>query len=835
MEQAPLYLDKRIGSDEALDRFLAYCREKRLELYPAQEEAILELFADKNVILNTPTGSGKSLVAAAFHFRSLALGRRSVYTSPIKALVNEKFLSLCREFGADRVGMMTGDAAVNRDAPILCCTAEILANMGLRQGKQALVKDIIIDEFHFYSDRERGAAWQIPLLTLPQCRFLLMSATFGDTTPFRDSLNSLTGQETAVVQSSDRPVPLSFRYCETPLDETIRDLLQEQLAPIYVVSFTQRECAEYAQDLLSTNFCTKAEKEAIARELVPVRFLSPYGKEFKKFLRHGIGLHHAGLLPKYRILVESLAQKGLLKIICGTDTLGVGVNVPIRTVLFTKLCKYDGEKTGILSVRDFHQIAGRAGRKGFDTKGSVVAQAPEYVIENLKLAQKALANPKKKFVRAKPPEKGFVPWNKETFDKLVSAPPEKLTSQFKVSHGMLLNVLARTGTNGCHAMKDIVRNSHESPIMKTRHRKRAFQLFRALVDRKIVEIIPKEDRRYTSVRVNLDLQDDFSLNQTLSLFFLDTIKYFDPFEDDYALKILSLAESIVENPTVILNRQVDKLKQAKLGELKAAGVEYDERMTALETIEYPKPMREFIYDAFNTFADKHPWIEQENIRPKSIAREIFETYQSFGEYIRSYDLQRAEGLLLRYISDIYNVLTQTVPFALRNDALDEIIAYFETAIKTTDSSLLDEWKKLSLGGTAPTVLSDMAPDRPAEDPQESLKRFEIRLRNYIFEIIRSLAQADYERVIGLLSPEASTQWTEDSLKARMDPYFKEHSQIRTDNAARSTRSIRIDGEIIECTLLDPEEHNDWVLRFKVDKARSLAEGRLVIELTEILS
>ncbi len=479
--------DGGTGSDVLLERFLDYVSGRKLQLYPAQETAILELFDEKNVILNTPTGSGKSLVATALHFQAIARGRRSIYTCPIKALVNEKFMALCREFGPDNVGLSTGDASVNRDAPILCCTAEILANIALREGEKANVRDVVMDEFHYYADRERGVAWQVPLLTLPQTRFLLMSATLGDTTFFETELTRLTGRATVTVSSTDRPVPLAHEYSELPLAKTLESLVAAGRAPVYVVHFTQLEAAQSAQDFTSINVATRDEKAAIANTLEGFKFSSPYGPEIKKWLRHGIGLHHAGLLPKYRVLVEQLAQKGLLKVICGTDTLGVGINVPIRTVLFTRLCKFDGQKTGILSARDFHQISGRAGRKGFDDKGWVVAQAPEHVIENLKLAEKS-ARDGKKTVKRQPPEKNFVNWDKNTFARLMSAPPERLTSRFQVTHGMLLNVLSRDG-DGCAAMQKLIRDCHETPKAKKAHTQRAWQLFRSLLNRKIVEFI----------------------------------------------------------------------------------------------------------------------------------------------------------------------------------------------------------------------------------------------------------------------------------------------------------------------------------------------------------
>src|SRR5687767_5329433 len=453
-------------SDELLGRFLDYVSRKGLELYPAQEEAILELFEGKNVILNTPTGSGKTLVASALHFASLAHNRRSVYTSPIKALVNEKWMALCRELGPENVGLSTGDATVNREAPVLCCTAEVLANIALRDGDHADVDDVIMDEFHWYADRDRGVAWQVPLLALPQARFLLMSATLGDVTFFEEALTRLNGRPTTVVKSVERPVPLEYAYSQIPLAQTLEKLVSEGKAPVYVVNFTQKDAADTAQDFTSLSLSTRGEKNAVAEAISGFRFTSPHGPDVRKWLKQGIGVHHAGMLPKYRVLVEQLTQRGLLKVICGTDTLGVGINVPIRTVLFSRLCKFDGQKTAVLSARDFHQIAGRAGRKGFDERGYVVAQAPGHFIENLKLDDKAKGG--KKVVKRKPPEHNFANWDLQTFKRLIDAPPERLASRFEVSHGMLLNVLSRP-SDGCRAMQALMRDSHESERAKKAH------------------------------------------------------------------------------------------------------------------------------------------------------------------------------------------------------------------------------------------------------------------------------------------------------------------------------------------------------------------------------
>ena len=683
-------------SSEVLDAFLEYLIEAGIEPYDHQEEAILELFEGKNVILNTPTGSGKSLVALALHFRAICQKRRSFYTVPIKALANEKFLSLCETFGADNVGMITGDATVNAGAPVICCTAEILSNLALREGSKAQVDEIIMDEFHYYSDHERGVAWQVPLLTMPQARFLLMSATLGETEFFQREITDLTGAETVLVKSEERPVPLEFEYSTTALEDKVEELVESGRAPIYLVHFTQLACARTAQNLMSRNFCTKGEKAEIATVLEDADFKSPYGKEVKKLLRHGLGIHHAGLLPKYRVLVEKLAQRGLLKVICGTDTLGVGVNVPITTVLFTQLFKYGGQTTKILAVRDFRQISGRAGRRGFDEIGYVVAQAPEYVIENIKAEEKAAAKGKKsKAQKKRPPEKGFVNWDEKTFLKLQTAPPEKLTSSFNLRHGTLLNVLSREHQDGCAELRRLIRVCHETPVKKKGLQKKAFALFKGLVEGKVLTIIPKEERTGPAkVELNVELQDDFTMNQALGLYLIETVLKLDPEDPKYVLNILSLIEAIVEDPTAVIRKQTDKIKTALMAQLKEEGMDYEDRLEALEEVEHPKPGKDFIYATYNEFVLANPWAKEAGVRPKSIVREMVEDWTSFEDYVKSYQLERSEAVLLRHLSDVYKVLVQTVPPTAKTEEVAEAEEFLSGMIRQIDSSLIDEWEKL---------------------------------------------------------------------------------------------------------------------------------------------
>jgi len=839
----PAKLADRSSNDEILGTFIDWLIETGLEPYAHQEQAILELFTGNNVILNTPTGSGKSLVALALQFRAICQERRCYYTVPIKALANEKFLALCQLFGPEQVGMITGDATVNPCAPVICCTAEILANLALREGELARVDDVIMDEFHYYTDAQRGFAWQVPLLTLPQARFLLMSATLGETGVFEDALTTLTGVPTVTVRSDQRPVPLEFVYSETPLEEKVAELVAAGKAPIYLVHFTQLACAHTAQNLLSSNFCSKEEKQVIAGVLQDANFRSPYGKEISKLLRHGIGIHHAGLLPKYRVLVEKLTQRGLLKVVCGTDTLGVGVNVPIRTVLFTQLFKYDGSSTRTLAVRDFKQIAGRAGRRGFDTLGTVVAQAPEHVIDNLRLQKKASASGKKSYVKRKPPENGFVNWDEKSFRRLIDSPPEKLVSSFRIQHSMLLNMLGREHEDGCEAMRKLIRDCHEPPAKKKAHRRCAFQLFRGLVEGDILRIIPREQRHGPAkVALNIELEEDFSMNQALGLWLLDTIPQLERESPDYALNVISLVEAILEDPDIILRRQVDLLKGELIGRLKEEGISYEGRMALLDEVEWPKPGKEFIYATYNSFVARRPWMKDAAVRPKSIAREMFEHWQSFEDYVKTYGLERSEAVLLRHLSDVYKVLSQTVQPAAKTDDLSEAEAFFEGIVRGVDSSLLDEWEKLRDPDYQPAAGQESAPAaHRAVSFTRNRPAFVRALRIAVLTFVKALAQGNTEAISALIEsgdPDG-VRWTRERLAGMADCYLNERGNICLDPEARAAKHTRITETgprqwLCEQTLVDSDEFNDWALRLVIDLDRSDAEARPVLVLEGLL-
>ena len=580
--------------------FVEWAADQGLTLYPAQDEAIIEIVSGSNVILSTPTGTGKSLVAVAAHAACLARGGRTYYTAPIKALVSEKFFALVDIFGAANVGMVTGDSSVNPDAPIICCTAEILANLALRQGADAAVDQVVMDEFHYYGDPDRGWAWQVPLLLLPRAQFVLMSATLGDVTAIADDLSRRTGRPTARITGVERPVPLHFSYARTPVHETVEELLQTGQAPVYIVHFSQAAAMERAQALSSIRIVSREQRDAIAEAIGGFRFTTAFGRMLSRYVRAGIGVHHAGMLPRYRRLVETLAQRGLLRVICGTDTLGVGINVPIRTVMITALAKYDGQRMRQLSAREFHQVAGRAGRAGFDTAGTVVVMAPDHEIENAAMVAKAGDDPKKlrKIVRKKAPQ-GFVNWGEASFERLVDAEPEPLVPQLQLTAAMLINVIARGGDVFAN-VRSLVFDNHEPRARQYELARRALGIFRTLV---AAQVVVARSSTGGGIRLTVDLQPNFALNQPLSPFALAAIGLLDPGPSShrrrrraagtghYALDVVSVIEATLDDPRPVLSQQQFLARGEAVAAMKREGLDYDERMEALEEITYPEAAR----------------------------------------------------------------------------------------------------------------------------------------------------------------------------------------------------------------------------------------------------
>jgi len=821
--------------DAVFDAFAGWSKRRGLALYPHQEDALIEIVSGANVILSTPTGSGKSLVAAGAHFTALASGRRTFYTAPIKALVSEKFFDLCDSFGPAQVGMMTGDASVNAEAPIICCTAEVLASIALRDGGSASGAGVgqvlvVMDEFHFYADPERGWAWQVPLLELPKAQFVLMSATLGDVSRFETDLTRRTGRPTAVISSTERPVPLVFSYSVEPLHETLGELLSTNQAPVYVVHFTQAAALEQAQALMSINVCSRAEKDAIADMIGNFRFSSGFGKTLSRLVRHGIGVHHAGMLPRYRRLVETLAQAGLLKVICGTDTLGVGINVPIRTVLFTALSKYDGSKTRLLQAREFHQIAGRAGRAGFDTAGRVVVQAPEHVVENERALAKAGDDPKarRKVVRKKPPP-GLVSWGRPTFERLVAADPEPLTSSFKVTHAMVLNVIARPG-DAFAAMKHLLTDNHEDRSAQRRHIHQAIAIYRALLAGGVVERLESPDSEGRLVRLTVDLQFDFALNQPLSPFALAAISLLDIEAPSYPLDVLSVIESTLDDPRQVLSAQQFRARGEAVAQMKADGIAYEERLDLLDAVTYPKPLADMLDDAYDIYRQGHPWVLDYSLSPKSVVRDMYERALTFTEYVAFYGLSRSEGLVLRYLADAYKALRQTVPDEAKTEELTDLIEWLGEIVRQVDSSLIDEWERLR----NPAASDFSAADARPATVTSNVRAFRVLVRNALFQRVRLAALGHYSELGSL---DGDCGWDAAAWEDALEAYFEVHDEIGTGADARGPALLIIDTQpgrwAVRQIFDDPAGDHDWGISAVVDLGASDEAGSAVVSITAV--
>ncbi|MDC4232761.1 DUF3516 domain-containing protein [Actinomyces sp. B33] len=869
------------SSPDALhEAFSAWAESTGRPLYPHQEEALIEILAGSHVIAATPTGSGKSMIALAAHFASMAHGGRSYYTAPLKALVSEKFFDLVALFGAANVGMVTGDVSLNADAPIICCTAEILANQALREGPGLDADMIVMDEFHFYSDPQRGWAWQVPLLELTGPQFVAMSATLGDTSRFEEQWARRTGRPVALVDDAERPVPLEFDYVVDPLGDTVERLLAEGRWPVYIVHFAQRDAVETAQSFDRARLITDEQRARIRQALSTVSFGRGFGQTLRHLLSQGIGVHHAGMLPRYRRLVERLTQHGLLPIVCGTDTLGVGINVPIRTVLLTSLVKFDGERMRHLSAREFHQIAGRAGRAGFDTVGFVRVLAPEHEVEaareraRLSAAEEAARDArelkrtrKKAAKKRKGPADGAVSWTRGTFDRLVGASPEQLRSRFSLTHSMVLNVLvgaeAAGRDPGAHLV-DLATGNDDPPQASNPHLRRLGDIYSSMRRAGVVEHVSSARAAADGLprlRAATDLPDDFALNQPLSPFALAALDLLDPQSPSYALDVVSVVESVLEDPRPLLYAQQKAARGEAVAAMKAEGMEYEERREALEEVTWPQPLAEPLHAAFSAYVRANPWVGDLEISPKSVVREMVENAMTFTELVSRYDIGRSEGVVLRYLTDAYRALRQIVPDEAMTDEVAAIVDWLAGLIRAVDSSLLDEWEALASGREAvdgPDAVGAELAFGADEDGRVAFSAnrhaFRTAIRAALFARVERMSRDD---VAGLARMDSAAGWGEERWDRVLARYWAEHDWIGIDQEARSAARCVIDEEpdrvgllaagaseeevqapsgsfwLATQTLVDPAGDGDWRIVALVDVAGSDRDGAVDLRVLDV--
>jgi superfamily II RNA helicase len=820
------------GSDPSLvlDAFAEWATAGGRPLYPHQEEAALALAAGDHVVLATPTGSGKSLVAIAGILLALNDGRRAVWTAPIKALVAEKFFDLVELLGAQQVGLATGDASINSDAPVLVCTAEVLANNALARGSASDFGFACLDEFHYYADADRGWAWQIPLLELTRCQMLLASATLGDMSAITTDLFERSGRSVTEVTSVDRPTPLYHQWRMMSVTDSVLEAVRDGLSPVYVVHANQAAAIERAQGLVSANVTTRSQREAIAAAMTGIKMGRGFGETLDRLIRNGVGVHHAGMLPRYRRLVERLAGEGLLPVICGTDTLGVGVNIPIRTVLMTALTKFDGNRVRQFSVREFHQLAGRAGRPGFDPDGHVWVQAPDHVIENSRALAKAGDDPKarRKAGKAKVPE-GFVNYDEAAMNRIIAARPEPLTSRFRVTADLVAGVLGRP--DGPAALKHLLRTNHDTPVKRRQHKKRAIAVYRSLEAAGVAERLRDVDGRCRGVRVGSlvegsDERATLRFSAPLTPFAIEVIATFDRDDPAYLLDVVSVVEAVLDDPRQILFAQQNAAKGVAVNRMKSEGMAYEERMELLEAISWPKPLAELLDDCFHAYHQHHPWIH-EYPSPKSIAREMLEGGDTFATFVRRYRLERSEGLVLRYLTDVWRTLDRSLPDDVYTDGLEDIVEWLGQLIRATDATLLDEWAVLA----GKPVHEHLAPVAPSVGPPGPPPAWRTAVRTAAFGWVELLARRSYPTLA------ERTGWSYERLAVAMAPYWSTFETMGIDADARSaihfTLDERPDRWIITQQLADPDGDGDWRFVASVDIAAALDEGAPALVLEQL--
>ena len=895
-----------LTDDDALyEAFSSWASSTGRPLYRHQDESLIEILSGNHVIAATPTGSGKSMIALAAHFVSMAHGGRSYYTAPLKALVSEKFFDLVALFGAENVGMVTGDVSLNADAPIICCTAEILANQSLREGSTLDADMIVMDEFHFYADPQRGWAWQVPLLELTRPQFIAMSATLGDTTVFRTQWTDRTGRPTVEITDAQRPVPLEYDYVVDTLQDTVERLLSEGRHPIYIVHFSQKDAVDTAAALSDRKLISPEIRSQISREISTVSFTKGFGQTLRGLLTHGIGVHHAGMLPRYRRLVERLTQQGLLPVICGTDTLGVGINVPIRTVLLTSLVKFDGSKMRHLRSREFHQIAGRAGRAGFDTVGFVRVLAPEHEVEaareraRLTAAQEAARDEreakkakKKASKKRSGPKEGQITWSRSTFERLRDAAPEALQSHFEMTHATVLNVLggaADAGRDPAEHLVHLALHNDDQPLPANPHIRHLADIYTSLLQAGVVEHLSSaraQELGVSRLQLVADLPDDFALNQPLSPFALAAFELLDPDSPTFALDVISIVEAVLEDPRPLLYAQENQAKAAAVASMKAQGMEYDERMAALEEISWPKPLEELLSPAFSVYARSNPWVGDLELSPKSVIREMIENAMTFTELISRYDVGRSEGVILRYLSDAYRMMRQVIPEEIMTEELEAMISWLADLIRSVDSSLLDEWEAMMNGEElteAEEVSSTVGAERAFGADESGVIAFTANrhafrnaVRRALFNFVELMSRDDVDGLERASAQAADADglfaevapWTGDDWDHALERYWAEHDWIDINQGARSQALCaleeQISGEDILAlmpfsardntnqrsrfealartvdevpagsvwlatqTITDPEGNMDWRIAALVDLAASDKEKRAVL-------
>jgi hypothetical protein len=426
---------------------------KGLEPYPVQEKAISAIFAGKSVMVTVPTGTGKTLMAKAALFRAFHRRESAVYTTPLRALTEEKYRELGADFGEGNVGFATGDYKVNREAPIQVEVAEILWNRIVADKAVAPAEVVVMDEGHYFNDPERGYVWEQSIIGLdPRVQLVILSATVGHAEKFCQWAEVTRRVPLELIESRERKIPLVHEFREEMLIETVKGLAHAGDVPAIVFVFGREQCFEVARLLKSCRRFTTDEEKAQVEKLCDEALLpSGAAKELRPLLTHGIGVHHAGILPRYKQLVEQLALERLIKFVVSTETIAAGINLPAKTVVFPSLRKFIKKEPRIITAAEYHQMSGRAGRPQFDDKGLAITLAPEQIVSDLKKELKDAANrpafdemkvKRSVYGRARmdAQKHGDLIWTPELHAELVQGEPAELRSKTKITAEQVLAI-----------------------------------------------------------------------------------------------------------------------------------------------------------------------------------------------------------------------------------------------------------------------------------------------------------------------------------------------------------------------------------------------------------
>jgi hypothetical protein len=464
--------------------------------------------------------------------------------------------------------------------------------------------------------------------------------------------------------------------------------------------------------------------------------------------------------------------------------------------------------------------------------------------KNAALREHQQAKRKSKPQLTKPPP-GTVVWTKATFDKLVSGEPEPMRSRMRVDNAMLVNVLARE-EDAFPVLRRLLMENHEDRRTQLAHARRALRLARSLVHNGVLKRLDELDefgRRYV---LTVELPPDFALNQPLSLFAIAALDLLDPEAPTYALDIVSVIEAVLEPPRQILFAQQHEARGEAIAEMKADGLEYDERMALLDEVSWPKPLADLLEPVFETYRQSHPWLPLDALDPKSIVRDMYSHGMGFTDFVGRYKLARSEGLVLRYLSDAYRTLRQTVPAAHRPPELEDLIEWLGETVRQTDSSLLDEWEALSDPDHVPRTLLDATAPPPRPLSQQD-RAFRVMIRNAMWRRVELVARDDVPALAALeeadaarLDPPREVVMTRDAWDAAIEDYYTEHKSLGTSGDARGPDLFVLERSVIEGggrrwqvrqTLADPAGHHDWVIEAEVDVDASDELGELVLTTT----